>query len=202
MSIIVLGNGPSVLNNKYGKYIDKFDEVVRINHYKPEFKEYIGDKLTTYVTTTYNTIFYPKVLKKTNEILILDDINYKISLYDSYEKTKYIDKTLINPYLLKHGFNIIPKKPWATTGIIILLYLIEVKKYNKIIIHGFDNLIVGKKEHCFENNFVNNSPHSSILEKNFINHFINKGIFIKLDDYIIQKNNEKLNQKRILILKR
>jgi hypothetical protein len=193
MSIIVIGNGPSVLNNKYGSYIDKFDEVVRINHYKPEFKEYIGEKLTTYITSTYLTKFYEMVPKISNQILILDPLNRKKSPYDSYKHTSYIDTTLINPYLVENGFFIFPNKPWASSGIEILTYLIYVKKYKHICIYGFDNLVYDEKQHYFEElKTSSDTPHSFEKEKNFIEHHINNKILIKLEDYIKIKDQSNI----------
>ena len=44
--IIVVGNGPSILNTNNGSLIDSFDQVVRINHYIP-ISEKTGTKVTT-----------------------------------------------------------------------------------------------------------------------------------------------------------
>ena len=194
MSIIVIGNGPSVLNNKYGSYIDKFDEVVRINHYKPEFKEYVGEKLTTYVTSTYLTKFYEKVPKISNQIYILDGLDIKKSPYDSYKHTSYIDKTLIYPYLVENGFTSLPNKPWASSGIEILTYLIYVKKYKQICIYGFDNLVCNEKQHYFEELITSEKyqPHSTEKERKFIDNHINNKIIIKLEDYIKIKDQSNI----------
>jgi hypothetical protein len=45
--IVIVGNGPSVMNNKFGELIDSFDIVVRINNYVPN--DYVGYKMDYFV---------------------------------------------------------------------------------------------------------------------------------------------------------
>jgi hypothetical protein len=180
-SIVVVGNGPSVLDNKLGELIDSFDEVVRINHYIP-MKEYSGEKVTIYCTSTWATKFYQEIPKLAKEILIWDEIACKKCVYDKFAQTKYIDTTHIKKYLeTTHGFKTHPKAPWASTGISLLMYLIQENKFDKIFIVGFDNLKRNTQRHYFDNkDFIGISTHSSDLEKKFIDYYIEKGILVKL----------------------
>ena len=69
MTIIVIGNGPSVLEHELESVIDRFDEVVRINHYIPN--SHVGCKLTTFIVSDYKPKFYPEVLVKAHKIIIV-----------------------------------------------------------------------------------------------------------------------------------
>ena len=61
-----------------------------------------------------------------------------------------------------------------------LILFIDFNKFNKIYIHGFDGLVKGEKLHYFENKINDEDVHSSELEKNFINHYIDKKILFRL----------------------
>lgn len=185
MRIIILGNGPSVLNNKYGYLIDTFDEVVRINHYKPEKREYVGSKVTTYTTSTYKTTFYKNVSKLADKILIWDQINCKNSPYDNCQKTEYLDvKKLESGLQQKFGFNIFPNIPWCTTGVAIVEYFIQLGLYDFIYIYGFDYLRRNDQEHYFSTNKIGWNPHSQILEENYFNYYLNNGTLKRLEDFM------------------
>ena len=180
-SIIVIGNGPSVLNNKYGNIIDNFDEVVRINHYKPS--EHVGKKLTIFVTSSWKTIFYSDVPVLSKKILIWKEHNI-LTPYDKFQQSEIMNKQpIINKLHKEFNFNIFPKSPWCSTGIAILMHLILSDEYDKIYIYGFDNLVKGSILHYFENIKVEyDNVHSTLLEKNFINHYIKLGKLCKLED--------------------
>jgi len=178
-SIVVIGNGPSVLNNNYGDVIDKFDEVVRINHYKPSIN--VGSKLTIFFCSSFKTIYYKDVPLLSKKIIIWDENNVKTP-YNNLPITEIIDKKPIQNLLYNEfNFNIFPKHPWCSTGIATLMYLILSDKYNTIYIYGFDNLIKNEKTHYFEDVINKISMHSPVLEKNFIEHYIKLGKLCKLE---------------------
>ena len=201
MDIIVIGNGPSNLQNEFGEIIDSFTEVVRINHYKPEMKKYVGEKVTIYTTSSYKTQFYESAVNKANEILIWDE-KLKKTCYDKYDKTKIISrrvyKTPVDNHIpmqpitdkLKkdHGFNVYPKNPWCSTGIGILMYLIQTNKYKKIYITGFDGIQKGQQEHYFSNVVAKASGHSTTLENDFIKYYIDNGILVDLKNSELVKS--------------
>ena len=44
-SIILVGNGPSILENEFGSKIDEFDKVVRFNNFEVEgYEKHVGSK--------------------------------------------------------------------------------------------------------------------------------------------------------------
>ena len=48
--ILIIGNSPRVLTQKFGKIIDtEFDEVVRVNRFKTDgFEKFIGERVDTW----------------------------------------------------------------------------------------------------------------------------------------------------------
>lgn len=192
-SIIVIGNGPSVLKHNFASLIDSFDIVVRINHYIPSIN--VGEKVTIFFcSTAKETLYYDKIPHCANQILIWDELN-KSSVYDGNPQTKKVDKGPIVTKLHKDfKFNNWPKNPWASTGICALMYLILSNKYDKIHICGFDNLIHGKKRHYFEQSIHDNNHHSTDLERNFITHYIKLGkLCYLIDSDIYKKSNINFN---------
>ena len=104
--------------------------------------------------------------------------------YNNLTKTIYMNVKKINSILVNNfKFGNFPKHPLPSTGIVTILYFILMKKFKKIYIYGFDNLIPNQRMHYFENKIYDEGiVHSSILEKNFIDYFINKGILINLEN--------------------
>ena len=186
MRIIVIGNGPSVLKNKFGGFVDSFDEVVRINHYKP-IKEFVGEKLTHFYSSVRNINFYNNVPLLTSSINII--YNYLTDLdfdccYKEYPIQKIEGKLYFNE-LKEYGFY---DKTYThpSTGITTLFHLIKSNRYNEIVIYGFDNLIGGKQLHYFEEKIhpYTNIVHLTSCEKNFIESFISKGKLKRLETLI------------------
>lgn len=193
MSIIVLGNGPSVLDNEYGEIIDSFDNVVRINQYHPNMSKYVGMKTTIFVTCDYLTKYYKAIGESANRIIIWKDCDNKTP-YDDHKQSiiiqknppnddKYIDQETVTSQLVNDfGFARFHKGAWPSTGINILMYLIQTNEYDQIYIHGFDGLKFGEKNHYFENAMRTTKEHSSEKEIAFVNHYIEKGKLIRLED--------------------
>lgn len=178
-TIIVVGNGPSVLKHEFGDIIDNFEEVVRINHYVPS--KNVGKKLTIFAHSTYQTKIYEDVPLLAKEILIWNQTNVKD--YKSYKTitNTIIDKDPIETIMKnKFKFNKYPKGPWCSTGIAILMYLIN--KYDRICIYGFDHLEKSKQLHYFESQIKNSSEHSSDLEKKFVEYYLKLGKLYKLEN--------------------
>lgn len=187
-SIIIVGNGPSVLKNNYGNIIDSFDNVVRINHYKPS--KNVGRKLTHYIFSPWKQIYNSEINELASQIIIWNLIKKKEPIvYSNLKKTIYMNVKKINDVLVKKfKFANFPQNPLPSTGIVTILYFILLNKFEKIYIHGFDGLIPNKQLHFFDNKLNDEKVHSSKLELNFINYYIDQGIIIKLKDSEIIKN--------------
>jgi hypothetical protein len=130
-SIVVIGNGPSVLKNKLGHLVDSFDEVVRINHYVP-IKEYLGEKLTIFVLHWGVTQVYKEVPKLAKTIYLRKDVSIDRVRHMEYPQTVVLDQSLTRDLLLTHGFKVSPVKPCASTGVAFLAHLVVENKYDKI----------------------------------------------------------------------
>jgi CMP-N-acetylneuraminic acid synthetase len=186
MSIIVIGNGPSVFKNKFGGFIDSFDEVVRINHYKPN-REFVGEKLTHFYSSSFNKFFYKKVPLLASSINIIFNYIQRLTnefTYDKFPNTR-IEGIDYFEELKEYGFDKLDyTRP--SSGIFTLLHLIKTNKYKEIVIYGFDNLVVGEQLHYFEKKIypITETAHNSTLEKTFIEINIARGKLKRLETFV------------------
>jgi hypothetical protein len=68
--VVIMGSAPNVLENK-GKYINKFDYVIRINNYKIKgFEDKVGDRCDVFYS------FFGSSIKKMKEELIEDGVKF------------------------------------------------------------------------------------------------------------------------------
>ena len=178
--IIVIGNGPSVLNNKYGDIIDQFGEIVRFNNFVTEgYEEYIGRRTTILAMRScddvrlYNAETLRRVLcfitycRWSSGMLLVAQRQIK-PFYGSrcevigLKETKSIGEAvgLDQPY-----------NEWASIGILTLGYLTRRFSHDRIIIHGFDGLIPnesGTVSHYFSKPPKDNKYHNSTKELAYI----------------------------------
>jgi len=129
MSVIIVGNGTSVLDIKNGPLIDSFDNVVRFNSFKIKgHEEYTGVKTNTWFTCNGHHI---------NKIDSFDRVithswqwdKDKCKLYARLLKKRECEKTT-REFVRK-----IPCKS-PSTGLIAILFFLE--EYDSITITGFD----------------------------------------------------------------
>jgi hypothetical protein len=175
-NIIIIGNGPSVLKNDFGSVIDNFDIVVRINRYYPN--KHVGSKMTYFFCSPWKLEYNDQIYNTAKNILIWNIINMK-SAYDNKDKTIFVNHNKINNFLCDN-FKFKKSRPLVSTGIAAIMTFIDLNKFNKIYIHGFDGLVKGEKLHYFEDKINDEDVHSSELEKNFINHYVDKKILFRL----------------------
>lgn len=183
-SIVVIGNGPSCLNAKLGYKINEFEDVVRINNFQFEFDEYIGNKITIYACSSYKINFREDVHNKVRKVIVYDPLGIP-SAYAESEKELRLPSLLLQRMLKKYGFNVYPKRPWASTGVVVLMYLMSVKRFNTVYILGFDNTFYKENNYYYDQDNITQStdqdinvhdtPHSPELERKFIRHWINEG---------------------------
>ena len=177
--IIIIGNGPSVLKNDFGSIIDNFDIVVRINRYYPN--KHVGSKMTYFFCSPWKLEYSDQIYNTAKNILVWNIINMN-SPYDNKDKTIIINHPKINNFLCDNfKFKKCPSRPLVSTGIAAIMTFIDLNKFEKIYIHGFDGLVKGEKLHYFENKINDEDVHSSELEKKFINHYIDKKILFRLE---------------------
>ncbi len=70
--MIIVGNGPSILDKELGSKIDSFDSVVRFNDYKIEFQErFTGEKTTHWWNTVpIQNECHPHLIKDYKEVCL------------------------------------------------------------------------------------------------------------------------------------
>lgn len=194
MKVLLIGNGPSVLEQNMGERIDsdEFDLVCRINRgHKQDngelnvgFEKQAGNrcdvwfcsdlrlKLAKERTNEYNQIFvyFPSFKFNKN---IQEDINKNFS-----------NILVLDPFYeqnINKLFNFSPR--WPSTGIIAIQYLQSTEE--DIYVYGFDAYDTKyDNSHFFENRpnkykNTNRNDHSPNLEKEYINYMVqNKKIKI------------------------
>ena len=163
-SILIIGNGESILKYDFGQKIDTYPTIARINNYKIKgYEQKVGTKTDIWINGANS-----KLEKKTNypnKILtfIPSDILAK--------KEKNINKYVSNRLKLDNNkFEITPLNSIKnfekkinhnrlTTGLYSILWATE--NYNEVIIHGFD-FFINSKSHYY------NSKIASIINEYFL----------------------------------
>lgn len=195
-SVILVGNGASLLSDEYGKKIDEFDIVVRVNNFAINgFEKHVGTKRTVHFRC-YN--IRPKTFSLEHVVPAID--NHGISglqdnRYDDFEeavilkireksyikacqevglykKISYIDDSEYTRYLKMIGTSA------PTTGVLCIAY--AIKRWTDVTICGFDCLQgdAPSTEYChyFSNmkfNQVERKKHNFIKEESFVKNLIN-----------------------------
>ena len=197
--ILIIANGPSILNENFGSAIDNFNEVARINNYQIDgFHKHIGSKTTIWFNggnqNLKKPVFYPK------KVIVF--IPYEIL----HRKEKKVKKKL--PFRLgmnSNDYEVVKKEKMKsfeinsnikrpTTGLNSILWAIE--NYNKVFIHGFD-FFQESKAHYYDSNIfkkiirmkilIKGEKHNNIAEKRFVNQLISDKKIFLLNEYINNK---------------
>lgn len=178
---VLIGNGPSVLKTGLGSRIDAFDEVIRFNKFKIHgFEQDVGTKTSLWATfgrgtlpldpdirpmrilythgTSGNPTYNPEVL-------------YRIPL-DFFNK-------------LRDDVQALSKKPpeiklklLASSGLLVIYWLLEVLSLKKIHLVGFDNF--QKKNSNLHHYWIPSAfkqpvEHDGEVEADLIQSFVNAG---------------------------
>lgn len=86
-SVIIVGNGESVLEKKSGSYIDSFDTVVRLGSYVTDgFEDYVGEK-----TDIISTIYWKLDIERLSKTKVI--LNVPLNMQENYSESEdYIDR--------------------------------------------------------------------------------------------------------------
>ena len=194
--ILIIANGPSILQYKFGNHIDKFKNIARINNYKIEgFNEYIGEKTSIWFNGGNQNLTIP--YKLPNEIIVF--IPYDLQNKNLIKIQKRTSQRL---NLNTSKYNLIPKDEMLkfekisnvkrpTTGLNSILW--SISNYKKVIIHGFD-FFQGSKNHYYDSFFgkkisylkdlLFSEKHNHYSEKKFVEKLIKDKRVISLVDYL------------------
>lgn len=157
--VLIIGNSPKVLENKYGNIIDEYPLVVRFNDFVINgFEDHVGSKTDVWVSTfkctkyapsDFNEVYYvcPAFLLQGAKIPTGDNVT--VISGDFYN---YINKII----------DVAPL--WASSGVVAIYYFL--KNNYDVTIHGFD-FFQSEKLHYY-NDDAKMIGHNSEKEKNSI----------------------------------
>lgn len=144
-SVVVVGNGPSLIGSGLGKIIDGFDEIVRFNNFVTDgYEDDVGSR------TTLWSAFAPHVSGTS-------PCKRRFSIHQNASKIEGVDETFsmqsvfydnIRSYVKSRsrvlsGFRNDTDHILASSGLLMICYLIDVVGVDKVAVCGFDNF---KKE--------------------------------------------------------
>ena len=192
-SILVIGNGESILKKRLQKKIDSFNTIVRINNYIiKDFELFVGTKTDIWFNGANSKLVSPIIMPKKvvvappSEIIIKHQENLKHYVArrvgQDYNNLTLLTLEEIRRYEAEVGFKRL------TTG----LYAIKwaLNNFKKVYIHGFD-FFINSKAHYYDSklmNFVNNKilnkghKHNNEHERNYVEKLISDKEIILLDD--------------------
>ncbi len=194
--ILIIANGPSILNHNFSAEIDKFQEVARINNFRIDgFEKHIGSKTTIWFNGGNQNLkkpnFYPKEIIVFIPYEILERKEQKVKkklpirLGISSDDYIVVKKEKMKEYQDKSKI----KRP--TTGFNSILWAVD--NYKEVIIHGFD-FFQDSKEHYYDSYIMKKisnlkimrkgQKHDNIGEKFFIQSLINKNKVIELSNFL------------------
>ena len=198
-TILIIANGPSVLSFEYGKLINKFQTIGRINNYSTaKYKKFIGDKTHIWFNGANRGL---KKRKITNEKVIVLIPHY--ILRDKYDRI--IQRTPKRLKLDPQKFSIVNKEKIKkyermsrinrpSTGLYAILWSLE--NYKTVVIHGF-NFFKGSNNHYFDSKikklinkilfrekYFNDKYHDFTSENSYVNTLIKDKKIITLEKYL------------------
>ena len=184
-NILIIGNAPIKYKN-LGEKINKFEIVVRFNDFNiNDYKKDIGTKIDYWIVSESFILFdYERFIKKYNiynnkKIFVIIPYVFKNNikkLKNKLPKNIYNNLNILIEHIdIKHNYNFNNK--WPSSGLLVILYILQKYKYN-IFIFGFNNFShKEKKIHYFEDkgklNVSKQIGHIPHLEKKIINNLKN-----------------------------
>ena len=192
-SILVIGNGESILEKRLQKKIDSFNTIVRINNYIiKDFELFVGTKTDIWFNGANSKLVSPIIMPKKvvvappSEIIIKHQENLKHYIArrvgQDYNNLTLLTLEEIRRYEAEVG------SKRLTTG----LYAIKwaLNNFKKVYIHGFD-FFINSKAHYYDSklmNFVNNKilnkghKHNNEHERDYVEKLINNKEIKLLND--------------------
>ncbi len=192
--ILIIGNGSSVLDFKYGEIIDRFQNVARINNYEVDaFKEHVGQKTDIWFHGNNKKVRPRKQVPGKVVVFIPSPVYEKF-----YERVE--DRIKERQNLDKNQYELVPiakirefeksiQSDRVTTGTSSILWALE--NYKRVVIHGFD-FFINSKEHYFDSKvkkWISNNlytpakKHNTQNEMNYIQSQIKMGNIEVLEKY-------------------
>ena len=194
--ILIIGNGRSILDHSFGKQINKFSIVGRINNYSIDnYAEYVGGKIDIWFNGGNQNLKRQKVIPNEVVVFIPPKIlcRKKENIYNRISRRLHIDKEKYSliPLETMENYEILTGVKRPTTGTACILWAVE--NFEKVIIHGFD-FFIDSKSH-YNDNFITKwliekginkkgGKHNMIAEKQFIEKLVQEKQVILLKEYL------------------
>lgn len=187
MKVLLIGNGPSVLEQNMGERIDsnEFDLVCRLNRgHKQDngeinkgFEKQAGTRCDIWFCSDLRLKLAKERTKEYNQIFVyFPSFKYNRNTQEDINKN-FSNIEILDPFYeqsVNKLFNFSPR--WPSTGIVSIQYLQSTGE--DIYIHGFDAYdIKYETSHFFEkrpNKYINSNhnDHSPNLEKEYISYMV------------------------------
>ena len=146
--ILIVGNGPSALENKYGELIDsdKWDVVMRFNRWNKnddgtkhnDYSEYIGTRCDYWMVSDLRTkLAIERKDDYSGVVIFCPKFKYNSDLFKQIEKEHSNIKFVPASYEDFINDNIVDFKPkWPSTGVIGIYF--AAMNFDEVYLHGFD----------------------------------------------------------------
>jgi hypothetical protein len=177
--ILLIGNGPSVLNHKLGTIIDGYEDVVRFNNYQIKgYEEYVGTRTTMLSRRACDDVILHPSVHFTNVFCFVTYCRWtsgmvsvsRIIKQHYGDKCEVIDWKKCKQIGEQIGLDQ-PYNEWASVGVLTIALLVERFGRENVVLHGFDGLNSnGNNEikHYFDVPPKDGKFHSGVKECRFI----------------------------------
>ena len=170
-SVVLVGNGPSIVESKLGAAIDEHTHVVRFNNYQiAGFEQHTGERTTLWST------FFKRIDQTARDVPVFcihenDQVPERAQPVYRLPMVYYqrINAELHRRADWKHGFQRDPeRKLLATSGLLVLAYLLEVVGVQRVTLAGFDHFDksrTGMHHYWLKQSFKRPPEHNGDLER-------------------------------------
>ena len=194
-TLLIIGNGQSILSHKIGPSIDNYSTIARINNYKLNgYEHYLGNKTNIWINGANSklkirkeppnktVVMIPSSIIKKKKALLVNFVSKRLDLKEDKFKITPLDEIKKFEEHIKH------KR--LTTGMYGILW--GLKHYNEVIIHGFD-FFINSKSHYYDsklgaviNEYILNkgNKHDNNKEKECVEKMIAENKIKKLIDVL------------------
>ena len=194
-SILIIGNGQSILDYEIGNIIDTFNNIARINNFMiNNYEKKTGKKTDIWINGANQKLLGRKQIFSQTIVSIPSSIIIKksdslIEHVSKRLKMKATEFSIIPIYDIERYESSVDHKR-LTTGITSILWGLD--NFDEVFIHGFD-FFIDSKSHYYDSKFYNfinkyilnkGHKHDNLKEQKFVQNLINNGIVKRLIDNI------------------
>ena len=161
MSIVIFGKGPSLIRCTK-EIIDEYEDIAICNYpvLNDIFLNLVKDREIKYHFANCGTFDNRYTNEINEELQIKSIINTNLEKHTHYQN--FLQNTNLFTYNIREKYEKYFKNTYdfdPSTGIIALQYILDLKKYKKILLVGFDNFEKGEKMYYYSPNEMNSKMH-------------------------------------------